>query len=150
MLINSVIIILREVLEASLLISVLLAFSKQLNLSYRWIAWSLVIGFSGALIYAATISTVSEWFGGVGQEVTNALLQVGIFVLLLFIVVLAVLQFKRKEVHVTILTIIMGLIISLAITREGSEILVYLNNFTHATDLFSVVLSGAVIGRHWL
>ncbi len=146
MLLNSVIIILREVLEASLLISVLLVFSKQLNLSYRWIVWALVIGFSGAFFYAANISSVSGWFDGVGQELTNALLQQGIFILLLFIIILVVLQFRRKNANTHILTIMMGLIVSLAIIREGSEIFIYLTNFTQAKDLFLIVISGAVIG----
>jgi high-affinity iron transporter len=44
------------------------------------------------------------------------------------------------------LTVIMGFIVVLAITREGSEVLIYLNNFTQTPDLISVVLSGAVIG----
>ncbi len=146
MLLNSVIIILREVLEAALLISVLLAFSKLLNLSYRWIVWSVGMGIVGAFIYGANVSTVSGWFEGVGQEVMNALLQLGIFTLLLIFIVLAIQQFKRTECHTHLIIIIMGMIVSLAIIREGSEILIYLNNFTQVNDHFSAVLSGAVIG----
>jgi len=146
MLLNSVIIILREVLEVALLISVLLAFSKQLNLSYRWVVWSVGLGFSGAFAYAAIITTVSEWFEGVGQEVTNALLQFGIYILLLVFIAMALQQFKRTEVRLRFITLIMAVIVSLAITREGSEILIYLNNFIQVTDHFPAVLSGSVIG----
>ena len=83
MLLNSVIIVLREVLEAALMISILLALSKQINISYSWIIWSLLIGTVGAVVYGISIPMVSEWFDGVGQEVTNALMQYAVYILLL-------------------------------------------------------------------
>ncbi|RKZ92375.1 MAG: hypothetical protein DRQ40_08810 [Gammaproteobacteria bacterium] len=62
MLVNSVIIILREVLEAALIISVLLAISQQLKVSRQWLFFALFIGLTGASVYAAHIEFVSmEW-----------------------------------------------------------------------------------------
>ena len=41
MLLSSVIIVLREVLEAALLFSVLMALTSRLALSFKWAGWSL-------------------------------------------------------------------------------------------------------------
>ena len=79
MLLSSVIIILREVLEAALLISVLLVLTRSLDKSFRWVLWALLAGMIGAMVYGISIDTISEWFDGVGQEVVNALLQVWYF-----------------------------------------------------------------------
>ena len=85
MLLTSVIIVLREVLEAALLISILLALSSVLGLSRRWLGWSLVFGMAGAIIYSLGVAAISDWFDGVGQEVTSAALQFLIYLLLLLL-----------------------------------------------------------------
>lgn len=146
MLLSSVIIILREVLEAALLISVLLALSKQLNIRSHWIRWSALAGLIGAVLYGMNFSFVSEWFEDVGQEVVNALLQFGIFLSLMIIIYFIVQAFKQSNKSSCIIGIMMGLILSLAIIREGSEILIYLYNFIHSSEQLPIVLSGAFIG----
>ena len=64
MLINSVVIVLREVLEAALMVSVLLAVSRILQLNSRWLRVALVVGLGGAAIYGHYLGTVSELFEG--------------------------------------------------------------------------------------
>jgi high-affinity iron transporter len=144
-LLNSVIIILREVLEAALLISVLLVLTQSLDKSFRWVAWALLAGLIGATVYGISIDVISEWFDGVGQEVVNALLQVGIFSLIAVTMVLLPRQLYARESG-GLLAVMMILMVALVLTREGAEIMIYLSGFLRGSDQLSSVLLGAAIG----
>jgi len=146
MLLNSVIILLREVLEASLLISILLAFSRALGLSCRWIVWALACGMVGAITYSIGISTVSDWFDGVGQEVINACLQILIYLLLLFLTILVSWRHKFTRPTDDLITLVMASVAAVAIMREGVEVLVYLYGFSTTLPHLLTVMTGAGIG----
>jgi len=144
MLLNAVIIILREVIEAALLISILLAFSHRIQVSRRWLIIALLTGTATATIYAANINDVSQWLDGVGQEIINASLQFMIYILLLLFVTLAAYA-KRGYFHKAI-TGVMVLCVTLAIMREGSEIILYIHGFARQPELLKAVLFGGAIG----
>lgn len=164
MLLNSVIIILREVLEAALLFSVLLALSKHSAIKQQWILWSAVIGVLGAAVYGLNMGLVSEWFEGVGQEVTNALIQLIIYFLLLVFISLQFklhLLLKDEKQSVTknaqnampsiqllqpLLVFFMIVITTLAITREGAEMLLYFFSVTRNEHHYISTLIGMIIG----
>jgi high-affinity iron transporter len=146
MLLNSVVIVLREVLEAALLISVFMATSRNLGLSNRWAAIALVLGGIGAVVYGYLLGPVSELFDGVGQEVSNASLQLGAFLML----VPTAFQIARRSAlsgrHGEILPLLMAATVLLAVTREGAEILVYVSGFWEVSDFLSAVGVGSLIG----
>lgn len=149
MLLSSVIIILREVLEAALLFSILLAFSKQLNINFKWFGLSVLLGFPCALFYALNLAEISNWFEGVGQEVSNALIQYIIYFLLVlfmfhYVRLKSISQFKISSTNVFILLI--SLILSLAIIREGSEVILYIISASHQKEHIFPVIIGALIG----
>lgn len=146
MLLTSVVIVLREVLEAALMVSILLAMSRRLGLSVRWLAAAAVAGVAGAIAYARNLDTVSNAFEGVGQELLNATLQGGIFVALLVTVFLVAWQRSREPVPQKILPLMMAVAVALGITQEGSEILVFVVGFIQLSDFFSSVAVGAVAG----
>jgi high-affinity iron transporter len=150
MLINSVIIVLREVLEAALMVSVLLAVSRILQLDIRWLRFALVAGLGGAAIYGHFLDTVSELFEGVGQELFNASLQFSVLVFLVIAVFLIARQRGQRCDRHTALPIFMALAVALAITREGAEVLIYVTGFWQMSDFLSSVgvgsLAGAAIG----
>ena len=150
MLVNSVIIVLREVLEAALMISVLLAVSRPLQLRASWLRNGLILGLIGAAVYGYLIDPVSNLFEGVGQEVVNALLQFGIFAVLAMSVFLIARQKGKPLKGDSILPTAMAMAIVLAVTREGSEILVFVSGFLQVNDFLSSVglgsLAGAAIG----
>ncbi len=146
MLLNSVVIVLREVLEAALLLSVLLASGRFLHTNNRWVAAALSIGIIGAASYGYFLESVSEWFDGVGQEVCNALLQFGTFALLAAIVFQIPGRLDNRGNSSRKVATLMAAAVALAITREGAEILVYVSGFWSMTDFFSAVAIGSVIG----
>ncbi len=141
MLLNSVIIILREVLEAALIISVLLALSQKLTVSRAWLSAALLIGLLGSVIYAMNINPVSMAMDGVGQELVNASLHILIYS---FIVVLIVSLRSRKYHQVMVMSMLSC--VALATIREGSEIIVYINGFSSIPELFYPVLIGGIVG----
>ena len=145
MLLNSVIIILREVLEAALLISVLLVLTQSLDRSFRWVAWALLAGMISATVYGINIDTISDWFDGVGQEVVNALLQVCIFTLIAVLMVLLPRQLYARESGRS-LALVMIITVALVLTREGAEVMIYLYGFLRGSDQLLSVLLGAGIG----
>lgn len=146
MLLTSVILVLREVLEAALLLSILLAMSHYLGLKTRWIFMALAGGILGSIAYGAVIGAVSETFDGMGQELLNAAMQFAIYGLLLLVGVLLIWNRTGRQQYLSLLQWSMVLAVTLATLREGSEVYVYLMAFRHQADLLQSVLLGALIG----
>ena len=154
MLLNSVIIVLQETLEAALLVSVLLTISNQ---QWNRIAW-LAIGISGGLVfsflYASNMLEISEWFDYAGQEIVNASLQI---LTTLLVVVCTWALFKsrqfdarggpaQKNRFTTLFIFCAATAVVLAITREGPEIYLYLGAFFGQNEYFQTVMTGSSIG----
>lgn len=146
MLLNSVIIILREVLEAALLLSVLLAMSRFMELRTRWFYGSLAVGILGSVLYGNNLATISNAFDGTGQELLNAGLQIVIYLLLLVIAALMVANHYLSAYRLPQLQCAMLLAVALAVLREGSEIYVYLSAFRYQPEAFPGVMTGALLG----
>lgn len=145
MLINSVIIILSEVLEAAILIALLLVLTRQLNMHWHWLIAGTSGGAALSWIYGVFLGDVSDLFGGVGQEVVNVLLQMGIYLCLSLIIYVAaslrVNQVMRNTVYGA-----MVLATMFVITHEGAEIYLFLSGFWGASGAAVSVYSGAAIG----
>ena len=130
MLINSVILVLREVLEASLLVSLLLALTQIQKMSARWIIPALGLGFFVAGVYALATRAVSQWFDGMGQEV-----------------IVTVVWVESRDTRANrFLPGLMIVTVALAIAREGSEIFIYLSGFMTVPDMLDNVIFGSLIG----
>ena len=146
MLLNSVVIVLREVLEAALLLSVFLASTRFLKLGNRWAIVATLLGVLGAIAYGYLLDPLSGLFDGVGQEICNALLQFATFALIGAVVFLIGRQISSPKGHQPILQALMTAAVALAVTREGAEILIYVSGFWQMTDFFSAVGVGSLIG----
>ena len=146
MLLTSVIIVLREVLEAALLISILSALSVTLGLSRHWVGWSLCIGMAGAVAYGLGINPVSDWFDGVGQEITSAAMQGMLYLLLLATTLMVAGDAKIRGSYGRLAVLFMASAVALAVTREGFEVLVYIYSFSGVLQQFLSIMMGAVIG----
>jgi high-affinity iron transporter len=161
MFLNSVILILQEILEAALLISVLLVFSKRYGMKPHWLFAALGLGGIGAFLFAINMAEISEWFDYVGQEVANALIQFSImFFLGIFTALLPKKSFLFTENPYALngdsnrhqpqsgraIITLMLLIVSLALTREGSEVFIYIGGVIGHPSHIQPTLTGAGIG----
>ena len=162
MFLNSVILILQEFLEAALLISVLLVLSKCYNIKPVWVIAGIGIGAIGALLFALNMAEVSEWFDYVGQEVVNALIQLTLLLVLGLLAFLLSTRTTRPTIFKdtphffhnssndlkTSLKIMVSMIlaVSLAITREGSEIFIYIGGVINQPSHVQPTLAGSGIG----
>ncbi|MBS0562443.1 MAG: FTR1 family protein [Proteobacteria bacterium] len=66
------IIVFREILEAALIVSVVLAATKGVPGRGAWVGWGVAGGVAGACLVAAFAGAIAEWASGMGQEVFNA------------------------------------------------------------------------------
>lgn len=144
MFLNAVIIVLREVIEASLIISLFLAYSRISNHASAWLLKALLLGVISAIIYALNIGVVSQWFDGVGQEIMNAGIQMMIYLVLLMFLITA--MRPESQLNNNLLTAIMVIGVVFATIREGSEIIIYIYGFLTVPELLQSVLLGSAIG----
>jgi high-affinity iron transporter len=124
-LIEAVLVVLREVLEFALLIGILLAAGAEAGARGRWLPAALLAGFAGAGVYVLAMGSVGSWFDGVGYEVINAALQILVYALLLGIIGLLARHRERPPAFGWLA----GMAAASAVTREGSEVLLYLSAF---------------------
>ncbi|WP_461480912.1 FTR1 family protein [Porticoccus sp.] len=143
MFLSSVVLILQEILEAALLVSLLLAFSRINNLRLYWMGGALCLGFAGALLLSLNMVAVSEWFDYVGQEVVNASLQLSITLLLTLLTLLYTLG---SPATLRWLPLCMVLSVACALTREGSEVFIYIQGALSQPPHVRPTLTGAGIG----
>lgn len=146
MLLDAVIIILREVLEAAMLTSVFLAISKTLGLGFYWFVISLVTGILGAYWYALNIGWISGLFDYTGQELFNGSLQIGIYLSAFVTASMMSVGYRGVRHYATVVKVAMAITVTLAVAREGVEILLYMSTFVHDRHKLIRVLIGGVVG----
>jgi len=146
---NAVIIILREVLEASLLTSVLLAISQILSIRRRWIFPALGIGLLGAGLFAYFYDVISDGLDGRGQELSNS------FMLLMVVVALVLICVRTAKYRAQGFVQGKGFgpskwllisAVSIASIREGAEIFLYASGFFDSLSSFLPIFVGGTLG----
>lgn len=153
---DAVLLVLREVLEAALIVSLLLALSRQLGLrGAPWVLVALAGGFFTSWVLAHFAYTIADAVDGMGQELLNSLLFV--LVIVCFILVIRIIAplvfYSGIELppafpglrQYGVLMICFIVIVVSAMARECSEIWIYLSSFTRA-ELRNAALSGGAIG----
>ncbi len=138
-LLNSIVVVLKETIEAGILISVMLSISQRTALPASWWRWGATLGLGGALLYAWQLPTLTGWFEYAGQEVVNSALQVTLF----GCVVALITQLMRGQPHR--LSPLLAIAMGLAMIREGAEIVVfYIGVSQQGESLPSALTSGFV------
>ncbi|MFT3928973.1 MAG: hypothetical protein QM709_01645 [Spongiibacteraceae bacterium] len=137
---SALIIILREVLEAGLIISALLATARIKNISPRTLMLGLFFGIGGALLIANNMVSISNFNDGVGQELLNATLDIGI------IAMLAGASVSNLLDGPPLFGWCAAGAIACAVSREVSEIIIYASSFSASFSAFIPVLIGGTIG----
>ena len=154
---GALVIVLRETIEAALLIGIIAAATRSINGRGRWIGGGILTGAAGACIVAALTGHISALFEGVGQEVFNASV-LGIAVLLLGSHNIwmsahgAELAADARRVGQEVtdgrreLSAVL-VIIALAVLREGSESALFLYGLMSAENTSAAaVLGGGALG----
>lgn len=142
MLLDAILTVLRETLEAGVLISLLASVSRRLDQPMAWLYVALPAGLGGALLYAFNLATISSAFGGVGQELLNALLQ---YLICAFLIVILVLLDGWSANRARMLHRCMAIIMVLAVSREGAEIMLFFSSYLRTeAALVRAVTSGFV------
>ncbi len=154
MLLSSVILVLQETLEAALLVSVLLTISNEQWSKVSWLLFGICGGAILSYLYASNMVEISEWFDYVGQEIVNAALQV-LTTLLIVVCTWAAYKSQRRGVtarqsqsnrYGSLFAFCAAAAVALAITREGSEIMLYLGGFFRQPEYFRTIMVGSSIG----
>lgn len=138
---SSLILILREVLEAGLIMSALLAAARIRQIGARSFGIGLLGGVIGAAIIAGNMDAISNIGEGIGQELLNALLDGAIIVLLAGCCASAL----AGRDHALLRWGAAGAI-ACAGAREFSEIAIYVSGFSTSFSAFMPVLIGGIIG----
>ncbi|MEZ5440440.1 MAG: hypothetical protein R3F15_03035 [Lysobacterales bacterium] len=151
---DAVLLVLREVLEAALFISILLALCRKLALPVAWVWPAVLCGLLGSWLLSHYAAAIGEAFDGSGQERVNALLYllaIGCFVLIDIVLVrdwrLALQQPGDAPARAApLLCTLFGLIVAASMAREGSEVWIYLSAFVGQRDALLGALMGGLIG----
>ncbi|MBW2941201.1 FTR1 family protein [Zhongshania aquimaris] len=146
MLLTSVIIVLREVLEAALLVSILMSLCFKLGIERSWFKWGVLGGVVGSIGLGSQLGFISSLFGGIGQEVVDAGLQIFIYICLLYICVEFINHYYQRHAVSGTLRAVLVIIILCAMSREGSEIYIYLSAFQSLPHASVSLYSGSIIG----
>jgi high-affinity iron transporter len=158
---DAVIIVLREALEAALIVSILLALNQLFNLRRYWCIVALACGALCSWVLAKYTNDIAELFDGAGQELLSAALLTTMVLGLVgvsgFVIKQLVSQSKKnlstqvvgdqlvvKQSY--LLYFLLILVVICATAREGSEVWIYLTSFAMQGSNAHPVLLGAAIG----
>ena len=150
MLLDTVIMVLREVLEAAFLLCVMLVFGRLLAVPLRWVAMALTLALAGVLLYAGGMEHITDALDGAGQEVVNASLQLAVALLVIAILGLGVAKHVSRQsggrYFDGVLGLFMAAAVGLALVRESAEILIYVQAFSALEEYRLGVYAGSALG----
>jgi high-affinity iron transporter len=158
--VDAVLLVLREVLEAALIMSLLLSLSHKLQLRFRWSLSALLLGFIGSWLLAQYTYEITNAMDGTGQELLNATLYFAVVLSVVFLGLLilplafaSALDVRMNDPasltvcsHHRLIYSLFIIIVSFSVAREGSEIWIYLSGFANQIDALSSAYIGAAIG----
>jgi len=153
----TLIIVFREVLEAGLIIGIVLAATEGVSHRGRWIAGGIAGGVSGAALLAAFAGALSNAFSGSGQELFNAaILLIAVAMLGVHITWMAshgrqmaqdMKAMGRAVVAGDRSLTAMALVVTMAVLREGSEVVLFLFGIATSThEGAAAMLMGGAAG----
>jgi high-affinity iron transporter len=153
----TLIIVFREVLEAGLIIGIVLAATEGVAGRGRWIAGGIAGGISGAALLAVFAGALSNAFSGVGQELFNAaILLIAVAMLGVHITWMAShgrrmaqeMKAMGRAVAAGDRTLTaMALVVTMAVLREGSEVVLFLFGIATSThEGAAAMLLGGALG----
>lgn len=147
---DAVLLVLREVLEAVLFVSLLLALGTHLGLRARWAAVAVPLGLLASWALSEAARPLSAAFDGTGQELANALLYAAAIAAFTALATLVVPHVRSETAPAPrTAAALRGLfvaIVACSMAREGSEVWIYLSSFAGAPTALSAAITGGLIG----
>ena len=153
---GSSIVVFREVLEAALIITIILAATRGVSYRGMWVSAGVVTGIAGAILVAVFAESISGLMDGVGQAVFNAgVLLTAVLMLAWNNVWMAAhgkqLAQQMKAVgqgvsngELPMLTL--AIAVTLAVLREGAEVVLFLNGMMMSGESPINLVSGSALG----
>jgi high-affinity iron transporter len=154
--IAAAIIVLREVIEAALVIGIVLAATRGVESRGRYVAGGVALGLLGAVLVALFAEAIAGTFEGIGQEVLNAAVLLTATALLGWHNVWmkrhgAEIGREMKAIGNDVaagsrsLAILLG-VVALAVLREGSEVVLFLYGIAAGGASSASLLAGGFLG----
>jgi high-affinity iron transporter len=150
------IIVFREVLEAALIISIVLAASKGLAGRNAWVGGGTAAGVVGAVLVATFAGALAQAAEGMGQELFNATILLAAVIMLGWHNVW--MSQHGREMAKTIGEVgravvagdrplyALAIVCGVAVLREGSETVLFLYGIASTTDGMGDMMLGGIIG----
>lgn len=150
---GALIIVFREVIEAGLIVGIVLAASREIAGSKGTVALGVAAGVAGSVVVAIFAGAITEAFAGAGQELFDAaVLGTAVVMLTWHNVWMArhsreiVSDMKNVGAAVSAGTrplAALGIVVGLAVLREGSEVVLFLSGvFASGTTAWQVAIGG--------
>jgi high-affinity iron transporter len=153
---GSSIIVFREVIEAALVVTILLAATRGLAGRTRWIGGGVSMGVIGSVIVAFFAGSIADAFEGIGQELFNAgVLFLAVFMLAWHNIWMSsharelVANLKQVSNEVTsgdLPFYFLSVAAGLAVLREGSEIVLFLYGIAAGGESTAQMTLGGILG----
>ena len=154
--IGAFVIVFREVIEAGLIIGIVLAASRGIPGNKRWVALGVGAGGAGSAVVAIFAGAISDAFAGAGQELFNASVLGTAVVMLTWHNVWMARHSREIVVHMydvgaavsagTRPLAALGIVVGLAVLREGSEVVLFLYGVIASGTSGASVLAGGLFG----
>jgi high-affinity iron transporter len=150
-------IVFREVFEASLIVSIVLAASLGLPGRGRWVGLGVAAGVAGALVVAVSADAITDAVAGMGQELLNATILLAAVVMLGWHNVWMGRHARQMTTDLTskgeaVLAgakpvYALAVVVGLAVMREGSEVVLFLYGIAASSESStSTMLLGGALG----
>ncbi len=153
---GAAIIVFREVLEAALIVSLVLAATRGIAKRGYWISAGVLGGLIVAGLVALIADVISAFAAGMGLELFNALVLFAAVLMLSWHLIWmqkhgAEMARQVKNVSHSIAEgetpkHVMAIVVGLAVMREGAEVVLFMNGMLAAGSQSMAMLSGAAIG----
>lgn len=140
MLINTVILFLRDALPILVLVAYLYA---HVPANKSWLLLSLVASAILSLIYISQIHAIEQWFDGTGIELLLWLSQFLVYLLALILGGGLTFSKRMNQYYVYWIT---GLMICLTIVSKGSNFILYFEGYLHQSNVLQSMLLGTFLG----
>lgn len=153
---STAILVFREVLEASLIISLVAVATRDIEKRTRWISGGVFTGIFGAVILAMFADFINSAAEGLGQEILNSIILFSAVLMLSWHNIWMKKHGKELAMHAKETghavnegeqsLIALSMLVGLAVLREGAEVVLFLYSMIAAGTSVTQITSGGLLG----